>query len=185
MTKVTVLQGGGYRKRADSKFGELYAVLKVDGSEPGKVKFQYDMLDAGDKVLATFDDTIKIGQGKDMIKISTRLAEVPDGTKNIRVRVVSNTPQSDADDVTLTNVKVTNDGSNDRPVITGQYAAHGESTVYGFRSVCSDASGRVVVSHGLADSKNAKSGSFSVKVNEAPQHWRPTTCYVGQSGLAF
>lgn len=182
VTKATLVTAGGYRKRPDSKYGEFYAVLKVDGTGPGKATVRYEMLDASGKVLDTVEDTIKVGKGKDMIKISSKLGKAPEGIKKVRLSMTKNEADDRSDDITMSNVKINNDGPNRRPVITGNYAANGDSPVTGIRAICMDANKRVMVGHGLPDVKGAKSGSFKAELHEAPRDWKANTCYVGQSG---
>lgn len=182
VTKATLVTAGGYQKRPDSKYGEFYAVLKVDGTGPGKATVRYDMLDASGKVIGTVEDTIKVGKGKDMIKISTKLGKAPAGIKKVRLSLTKNETDDRSDDITMSNVKINNDGPNRRPVITGNYAANGDSPVTGIRAICMDANKRVIVGHGLPDVKGAKSGTFKAELHEAPRDWKASTCYVGQSG---
>jgi len=182
VTKATLVTAGGYQKRPDSKYGEFYAVLKVDGTGPGKATVRYDMLDASGKVIGTVEDRIKVGKGKDMIKISTKLGKAPAGIKKVRLSLTKNETDDRSDDITMSNVKINNDGPNRRPVITGNYAANGDSPVTGIRAICMDANKRVIVGHGLPDVKGAKSGTFKAELHEAPRDWKASTCYVGQSG---
>lgn len=187
MTSAKVVMAGGYRSEPSSHFAKFYSVWKVDGTAPGIATITYELLDANGKVLASKDDTINVGSGHQMTKISNTVGQAPAGAKKVRMRISKVVANPHGDDLDVTGVKIMPNGYENRwPRITGHYSAK-KDVVFGVSAVCyEEKTGRVVIGNGMADGGNrgATSGTFTVNVSSAPANWNPTNCFVGQSGRA-
>lgn len=183
LKSAKVVMAGAYKSSSSSGYAKLYSVWKVDGTGPAKATIQYELLDTSGKVLTTTEDEINVGSGTAMTKVSNKIGKAPAGAKRVRMRITKVTKDENAEDIAISDVKVTKDGyEGRRPLITGTFKAPESTYSVGFSAVCHDDSGRVVIGNGLPDVKGAKSGTFRVKMGAAPSHWQPANCYVGQSG---
>lgn len=183
LKSAKVVMAGGYKASKDSGYAKLYSVWKVDGTGPGEATIQYELLDSAGKVLETTEDKINVGSGTGMTKVSNKISKAPAGAKKVRMKITKVTEDENSHDISVSNVKVTKDGHEGRwPLITGTFKAPEDIGPVGFSAVCHDSTGRVVVGNGLPTVTGAKSGDFRVKLGAAPEHWEPSSCFVGQTG---
>ncbi|CAM3050922.1 hypothetical protein GCM10009763_00800 [Dermacoccus profundi] len=144
---------------------------------------EYELLDSAGKVLETTEDKINVGSGTGMTKVSNKISKAPAGAKKVRMKITKVTEDENSHDISVSNVKVTKDGHEGRwPLITGTFKAPEDIGPVGLSAVCHDSTGRVVVGNGLPTVTGAKSGDFRVKLGAAPEHWEPSSCFVGQTG---
>ena len=110
LTNASVVMAGGYKSEPSSQYAKLYSVWKIDGTGPGVATIQYEMLDGDNKVLATAESSINVGKGRQMTKVDNGLSKAPTGSVKVRMRITKVEPNPHADDIAVSDVKVTPDG---------------------------------------------------------------------------
>lgn len=180
MTAVHVERLGGYRAYSSSRMGTFYAVLKVDGTEGGIVELEYVLLDGSGKELGRVNDSINVGDGNGMIKVTQASGKAPEGTKWVKLLVKSNKKNMYAQDLGMDSVAWHKD-STGKTVVTGRYKTGPNHSLSSINAVCFDASGRPVADSGAVPEIKAPDWkTFDVELFDSTPSYQPTQCYAGQ-----
>lgn len=181
LTKLQVVRTGS-TNQTDSRKGDFYAVFKADSTGTGAMWVSYKFLGADGNELGSSQDTISLGEGQGIYKVTQQLTQVPQGTEKVRIIVQKVGANPVSNDTTVEEkFSYSTDAIGD-PVVSGRYKTVGNNPTFRLNAVCVNADGEVQTSgRSVSKFRTSEWNNYAMALKRAPEGYTPQACYVGSS----